>query len=108
MGVTLTAIGPGPLGVIDYGTRLRVDVGEAQLVSISLLQCVAGGNIAAVRTPDGEWEVLQFLSAALVAPGIYELTGLLRGQAGSEHAMRAPLAAARRSCCSTTRWCGCR
>ena len=51
MGVTVTAMGPGPLGVFDYGTRLRVDVGEAQLVSISLLQCVAGGNLAAVRTP---------------------------------------------------------
>ncbi len=75
------------------GTRLRVDVGEAQLVSISLLQCVAGGNLAAVRTPEGEWEVFQFLSATLVSPGVYELTGLLRGQAGSEHAMRAPLAA---------------
>lgn len=93
MGVTVTAMGPGPLGVFDYGTRLRVDVGEAQLLSISVLQCVAGGNLAAVRTPEGEWEVFQFLNATLVSPGVYELTGLLRGQAGSEHAMRAPLAA---------------
>jgi hypothetical protein len=57
------------------------------------LQCVAGGNLAAVQTPEGEWEVFQFLKAALISPGVYELTGLLRGQAGSEHAMRAPLPA---------------
>ncbi len=92
-GVTTTAMGPGPLGVFDYRTRLRVDVGEDQLSSISILQACAGGNLAAVATPEGEWEVFQFLSAILVGPGIYELTGLLRGQAGTEHAMRGPLAA---------------
>ena len=92
-GVTTTTMGRGPLGVFDYGTRVRVDIGEDQLASISVLQACAGGNLAAVATPEGEWEVFQFLSAILVAPGIYELTGLLRGQAGTEHAMRAPLAA---------------
>lgn len=93
MGVTVADIGPGPLGVYDYGTRLQVDVGEGELVSISPLQSAAGGNLAAVGTPDGEWEVFQFLTATLLSPGLYELTGLLRGQAGSEHAMRTPLAA---------------
>jgi hypothetical protein len=93
MGVTTSAMGPGPLGVFDHGTKLRVDVGEGQLLSISALQAYAGGNLAAVRTPDGAWEVFQFLSATLLSAGVYELSGLLRGQAGSEHAMRAPLAA---------------
>ncbi len=93
MGVTTSAMGPGPLGVFDHGTKLRVDVGEGELLSISALQAYAGGNLAAVRTPDGAWEVFQFLSATLLSAGVYELSGLLRGQAGSEHAMRAPLAA---------------
>jgi hypothetical protein len=93
LGITATAMGPGPLGVFDYGTRVRVEVAEGQLASISTLQACAGGNLAAVETPEGDWEVFQFLSATLVAPGVYELSGLLRGQAGTEHAMRAPLAA---------------
>ncbi len=93
MGVTTTSMGSGPLGVFDFGTRVRVDVGDGQLVSISALQALAGGNLAAVRTPEGDWEVFQFLSASLVSAGVYELTGLLRGQAGSDHAMRSPLAA---------------
>jgi hypothetical protein len=93
MGYTTTPLGPGPLGVIDRGTRLVVDVGESQLLSATALQAFAGANLAAVRNADGEWEVLQFLTATLVASGVYELSELLRGQAGSEHAMRAPLPA---------------
>ncbi len=93
MGVTTSAMGPGPLGVFDFGTRVSVDVGDRQMLSVSALQAYAGGNLAAVRTPEGEWEVFQFLTARLVSPGVYELSGLLRGQAGSEHAIRTPLAA---------------
>jgi len=93
MGVTVSAMPAGPLGVIDHGTRLVVDVGPAELVSVSALQAYAGANLAAVRNFDGEWEVFQFLTASLLSEGVYELSGLLRGQAGSEPAMRSPLAA---------------
>ena len=58
--------------------------------------CSAAPTLAAVRNADGEWEVLQFLTAILTAPATYTLTGFLRGQAGTEHAMRAPLAAGAR------------
>jgi hypothetical protein len=40
--------------------------------------------------------VLQFLAATLTAPATYTLSGFLRGQAGTEHAMRPPLAAGAR------------
>jgi hypothetical protein len=93
MGITTAPLGTGPLGVIDHGSRLVVDVEESQLVSTTALQAFAGANLAAVRNADGEWEVLQFLTATLLSPGVYELSELLRGQAGSEHAMRAPLPA---------------
>lgn len=44
-----------------------------------------GANAAAVGdgTPDG-WEVIQFARATLIGPDTYELTHLLRGQAGTE------------------------
>lgn len=37
--------------------------------------------------------MLQFETAVLVAPLTYEISGLLRGQAGTERAMRSPVAA---------------
>ena len=69
--------------------------GEA-LTSCTLLQLLAGRNVAAVRNADGEWEVIQFQTATLIAPGTYELSGLLRGQGGSEFAMRPAVAAGAR------------
>jgi hypothetical protein len=52
--------------------------------------------MAAVENADGEWEVIQFAGATLVSPGVYELSELLRGQAGTEGAMRSPVAAGAR------------
>jgi hypothetical protein len=60
------------------------------------LQLLGGANTAAVRNEASEWEVLQFATATLVAPRTYELSGLLRGQAGTEGAMRTPLQAGAR------------
>ncbi len=52
-----------------------------------------GANPAAVRRPDGAWEVLQFVNAELVGERTYELSRFLRGQMGSEWAMDDPLPA---------------
>ena len=60
------------------------------------LQLFAGANIAAVRNGDGEWEVVQFRTAELIAPGTYELSELLRGQGGTGFAMRPAVAAGAR------------
>jgi hypothetical protein len=43
----------------------------------------------AVRGAGGEWEILQFLSAEPVGGDAWTLSGLLRGQAGSDPAMAA-------------------
>ena len=48
-----------------------------------------GQNAAAVQHDDGRWEVLQFKTATLIGPGIYELSNLLRGQAGTEAVVNA-------------------
>jgi hypothetical protein len=46
---------------------------------------MAGENLMAVRGPDG-WELLQYLEAQVVGPEVFALTGLLRGQGGSDMA----------------------
>ncbi len=91
IGTTLDALAAAPIGRFDHAARLRVSVGNATLASASLLQVLAGRNAAAVRTSGG-WEVVQFREARLVGSGIYELSGLLRGQAGSDAVMEANLA----------------
>jgi GTA TIM-barrel-like domain/Putative phage tail protein len=92
LGTTLTDLAMGPEGRFDRA-RLQVTIEGEALASVTALQLFAGQNAAAVRNADGEWEVLQFQTATLIAPGTYELTDLLRGQGGSEGAMRASVAA---------------
>jgi hypothetical protein len=45
-----------------------------------LAAALAGENALAVRAPSGDWEVIAFQAAELVAPDVWRLTGLLRGQ----------------------------
>ena len=89
MGVTLDPLPPAPFGRLDKATRLRVRLDRGELASLTHLGMLAGGNLAGVRNAGGEWEVLQFESATLVEPQTYELSGFLRGQAGTEGAMLA-------------------
>lgn len=49
---------------------------------------LAGGNAVAVETPMG-WEIIQFRTAELVGGETWRLSGLLRGQQGTEDAMAA-------------------
>ncbi len=62
---------------------LDVQLSGGMLLSKNRLTTLAGANAAAVETPDG-WEVIQFMTATLIAPRTYRLSGILRGQAGTE------------------------
>ncbi|MEQ1615452.1 MAG: glycoside hydrolase/phage tail family protein, partial [Hyphomicrobiaceae bacterium] len=95
LGVTLDPLPVGPEGRIDLATRLRVVLASgASVTSVARTKLLSGANVAVVRTPANDWEVLQFENAQLVAPNTYELSNLLRGQAGTESAMAAgPVAA---------------
>ncbi len=95
-GVTLDVLAQGPEARFDRATRLRVRLDTGSLTATTPLNLLAGANAAAIASDDGEWEVLQFETATLVAPATYELTGLLRGQAGTERAMRPAVAAGAR------------
>lgn len=93
VGQTLNPLTPGPLFRFDHASRLLVSIEGGVLSSATEEDVFAGANAAAVQSASGEWEVLQFLTAAPVSPGVYALSGLLRGQAGSDPAMRAGAAA---------------
>ena len=93
IGTTLDPLPLGPEGRIDWASKIRVKVPAGQLTSASLVGMLGGSNAAAIQNADGDWEVIQFLNATLVDVAKYELSGLLRGQGGTESAMRAPVAA---------------
>lgn len=93
MGETLDALPRGPTGRWDRVNRLRIKLFGGALASVSDGALFAGANAAAVRRPDGAWEVLQFANAELVGERTYELGRFLRGQAGTEWAMGDPLPA---------------
>ncbi|HEX3486128.1 MAG TPA: glycoside hydrolase/phage tail family protein, partial [Micropepsaceae bacterium] len=86
----------GPAGRWDKGNQLWITLYRGALSSLSDIDVYAGSNTLAIENADGEWEVLQFRDAELVGPGQWKLTTLLRGQAGTESAMRNPVAAGAR------------
>jgi hypothetical protein len=87
VGVTLAALNPGPRYRFDNSNTLTVKIEGGVLANVSPAALFAGANACAVLTPSGQWEVIQFLNAALTAPSTYALTGLLRAQQGSDPAM---------------------
>jgi hypothetical protein len=94
IGRTLFDFYSGPLWNWDMVNSLTVQIPSTQaLSSLDDLFVLAGGNTCAVRNADGQWEILQFATAELIASDQYKLTRLLRGQLGSEYAMRDPVAA---------------
>ena len=88
--------GPAPPRASSAATPSASSLDQGSLASVTELALLGGANAAAIRNADGEWEVLQFASAVLTAPATYLLSGLLRGQAGTELAMRSPVAAGAR------------
>jgi hypothetical protein len=93
IGETLDDLPAGPTGRFQRGEGMRVRIFGGALASVPQATLLAGSNAAAVMRADGAWEVIQFGNAELVGERTYRLTQLLRGQAGSEQAMGAPLAA---------------
>lgn len=93
LGRLLEPLEPGVEGRISGAQSVVVELFDAEISSVSRLQMLNGANAAAVRSLSGAWEVLQFQSAEEVAPQQWQLTGLLRGQLGTNDAMTAGSAA---------------
>ena len=97
IGETVFDFWPGPTAYFDIVNTLRVKLYSGELASLGEDTILSGrANALAIRNPDGDWEILQFCTATLVDAGIYDLTKLLRGRLGTEHAMRSPVAAGAR------------
>lgn len=74
----------------DRGNELWIDLPTGALASVSDQALFAGQNAVAVESAPGIWEIVQFPSAELVAPGRYRCSRLLRGQLGTEDAIGDP------------------
>lgn len=93
LGETLADFWPGPTDYFDTSNTLQIKLYAGQLASVPEDTILSGrSNAIAILNGDGDWEILQFCTATLVGTGIYNLTRLLRGRLGTEHAMRSPLA----------------
>ena len=88
MGRLVSPLGAGPHGRFDRANAIEVALFGGTLASLPDIDVLAGGNSAAVKGAGGQWEILQFAEAELIAPRRYRLTKLLRGQCGTEAAMQ--------------------
>ncbi|HEY2069836.1 MAG TPA: glycoside hydrolase TIM-barrel-like domain-containing protein [Rhizomicrobium sp.] len=92
IGETLADFTSGPVWRWDEVNTLSLSLYAGVLGGLDDLSVLGGANALAVENADGGWEVLQFANATLTAPGQWTLSRLLRGQAGTEGAMRSPVA----------------
>ncbi|SDW28659.1 Putative phage tail protein [Ruegeria halocynthiae] len=88
IGFTETPLRRTGAGLWDEGAALRVNLIDGVLESRARSALLSGANLAAIGdgTP-GNWEVFQFSEATLQEAGIYNLSGRLRGQLGTDALM---------------------
>lgn len=79
LGQTLTDLAPASPHRVSRDS-LTVRMEGSSLASAPLAAVLAGDNALAIRAVSGEWEVIAFRTAELIAPDTWTLTGLLRGQ----------------------------
>lgn len=87
---TIDGLGAGVTAMFDYANTMRVTLQDEtdELDSASEFDVLNGKNAAWVGPASGhDGEVLQFTAATLVSPGVYDLTGFLRGRLGTEFAV---------------------
>lgn len=88
VGVLTEAVGRGVVGRWDEANAIMVRVEGRAPESLTAGGVLGGGNAVAVETAAG-WEVVQYRRAELVGGEVWRLSGLLRGQQGSEEATAA-------------------
>ncbi|MEP5760621.1 MAG: glycoside hydrolase/phage tail family protein [Litoreibacter sp.] len=84
-GATLNELSYAPNGLWDRGEGLDVKIGSGALSSVPQSAVLNGANVCAIGDGSiGNWEILQFSQAELIAPYTYRLSIRLRGQAGTD------------------------
>ncbi|WP_158269908.1 baseplate megatron protein TIM-barrel domain-containing protein [Litoreibacter ponti] len=85
LGVLTSPLRSGQAGLWQRDVTVRVELPGAPLSSVAMLDVLNGANVAAIGDGSSDnWEIIQFANAQLVGPNTYELSELLRGQAGSD------------------------
>ncbi|WDR06392.1 glycoside hydrolase TIM-barrel-like domain-containing protein [Devosia rhodophyticola] len=87
VGVTIAPLAGGPTQVWDRGNVLTLRLYAGHPASLAPATVLAGGNRLALENDAGQWEVIGFAGAELIAPQTYALTQLLRGLQGSDAAI---------------------
>jgi len=95
-GRLLDTLSAGPRNVFDFAANFTVKLDYGALQSVSEVELLQGANVAAVGEPETGYEILQFLTAELVAADTYKVSGLLRGQGGSDPELLAARGAGQR------------
>lgn len=85
IGFARNALSANSCALIYEGAGLQVDILSGELESITRDQMIAGENIA-LYGADQRWEVIRFRDATLQSDGSYILTGIIRGDKGTEWA----------------------
>ncbi|WP_054908734.1 phage tail protein [Pseudomonas sp. NBRC 111135] len=85
IGIARNALTANSGFLIDYVSQLAVTMLAGQMESITRDQMVLGRNYAAYGV-DGRWEIVRFQTATLQTDGSYIVTGLVRGDKGTEWA----------------------
>jgi hypothetical protein len=76
----------------DRGAGLKVRLFGGALTGRDRESVLNGANLAALQSPSGDWEIIQFQSAALLGGTDYLLRDVLRGQSGTESFIGDPTA----------------
>lgn len=88
IGTLSSALSPGPVWRFDRAATVQVRIAAGTLGSVNEAALLDGANVAAVNHSNGLWEVVQFTKARLIGDRLYELSGFLRGQLGTEFLSR--------------------
>ncbi len=89
LGALVEALPPGVCGRIDHSSSVTVELFGGEAASVTRTQLLNGANSVAIRSASGAWEIVQFETAEEIAPDVWRLSGLLRGQLGTDDAMAA-------------------
>ena len=89
LGVLVDPLPPGVCGRIDHSSSVTVELFGGEAASVTRTQLLNGANSVAIRSASGAWEIVQFETAEEIAPDVWRLSGLLRGQLGTDDAMAA-------------------
>lgn len=83
IGALAEPMADGPQDIWTRHAPLFICLHEGHLASVSPDATLSGANRLAIRHDSGDWEVIGFAEAELIAPALYRLDGILRGLDGT-------------------------